>query len=73
MLTTAQKLWRTPTANCVMSRSVPFTSPAGTALAHRLAGSALVRLSGGWWKEHGDVDLPDALGVALRFRQRRSV
>lgn len=35
-------------------------------LAHRLAGPALVRLSGAWWKH---LELPDVLGLAIRFRQ----
>jgi hypothetical protein len=36
------------------------------AVAARLAGPALVRLSTAWWR--GGRELPDALGVAIRFR-----
>jgi hypothetical protein len=37
-------------------------------IAQRLAGPALVRLSGGWWRwrRHRDA-LPDVLGMAVRF------
>jgi hypothetical protein len=35
-------------------------------LAQRLAGPAIVRLSGGWWRN--ERELPDVLGVAIRLR-----
>lgn len=39
-------------------------------LGQRLAGTALARLSSAWWK-HGE--LPDVLGIALRFTQGGSI
>jgi hypothetical protein len=36
-------------------------------LARRLAGPALVRLSGAWWRH--DKELPDLLGIAVRFTE----
>lgn len=43
-------------------------------LAQRLAGPALVRLSGAWWRwRRGHGELPDVLGVAVRFRDTRDV
>lgn len=37
-------------------------------MAQRLAGPAIVRLSGGWWKN--ERELPDVLGIALRLRDQ---
>jgi hypothetical protein len=37
-------------------------------MALRLAGPAIVRLSGGWWRN--ERELPDVLGIAVRLRDR---
>lgn len=49
------------------------TPVAGTLadVGRRLAGPALVRLSTAWWK--GGRELPDALGIAMRFRASDAV
>lgn len=39
---------------------------AALGIAHRLGGTALVRLSGGLWRE--GIEHPDVLGCAIRFR-----
>lgn len=43
------------------------TLPAERALAQRLAGSAIVRLSSAWWKRR---EWPDVLGCAIRFTRQ---
>lgn len=42
-------------------------------LAERLAGTAIVRLSGGLWQWSPDQRRPDALGVSIRFRDVDSI
>jgi hypothetical protein len=43
-------------------------------VAQRLAGPALVRLSGAWWRWRWHRDrLPDVLGVAVRFRESEEI
>jgi hypothetical protein len=46
------------------------TSAPGRALAERLAGPAMVRLSTAWWK--GGTEWLDVLGLAVRFRGSRA-
>ncbi|MCC6556670.1 MAG: hypothetical protein IT372_27230 [Polyangiaceae bacterium] len=54
-------------------RPIAAEGPLGD-LGARLAGPALVRLSGGWWRwRAGRGERPDALGVAIRFRDRDEV
>ncbi|MDB4971159.1 MAG: hypothetical protein JWN44_6848 [Myxococcales bacterium] len=50
------------------ARVAPATATAMPEVAARLAGPALMRLSSAWWR--GRKELPDVLGVAIRFRRR---
>jgi hypothetical protein len=60
-----------PDGHAFSARCEPATNDASLApLAQRLAGDAIIRLSGGVWRN--DREWPDVLGCAVRFRQNRS-
>lgn len=50
------------------ARVEPAADSPWPAVAARLAGPALLRVSTAWWR--GGRELPDALGLAVRFRRR---